>query len=262
MINNHIWGPEFNKKEAEIRRLKAELARIDTEKTRPSLFTQTSSTLVPTPMFDTYAPFYTPSRPQPPVYNQFFGFSHLQLTPQPKPSSPKKSKSKVKISEPQSKVSPSSVPPEDSPKATPEPPKKDKGPMDQYHYHTVQTHDSSSTEFESDPIYESNLSTSISSSSPSSLNSDNSSTNSESEYADLTSILMATKTEDPSASTTTPIVEDSSSDADQQKAPTEPIPQMPPPVADHSTKPSSASWFTFDDIPRYKWPARLQEVAA
>ena len=39
MINNHIWGPEFNKKEAEIRRLKTELARIDTEKTQPSLFT-------------------------------------------------------------------------------------------------------------------------------------------------------------------------------------------------------------------------------
>ena len=28
MINNHIWGPEFNKKEAEIRKLKAELSRI------------------------------------------------------------------------------------------------------------------------------------------------------------------------------------------------------------------------------------------
>ncbi|XP_024035593.1 probable serine/threonine-protein kinase samkC [Citrus clementina] len=210
----------------------------------------------------TYAPFYTPSRPQPPVYNQFFRFSHLQPTPQPKPSSPKKSKSKVKISEPQSKVSPSSVTPEDSPKPTPEPPKKDKGPMDQYYYHTVQTHDSSSTESESDPIYESNLSNSISSSSPSSLNSNNSSTHSESEYANLTSILMATKTEDPSASTITPIVEDNSSDADQQEAPTEPVPPMPPPVADHSTKPSSASWFTFDNIPRHKWLARLQEFGA
>ena len=29
MIKNQIWGPEFNKKEAEIRKLKAELARID-----------------------------------------------------------------------------------------------------------------------------------------------------------------------------------------------------------------------------------------
>ena len=76
MINNHIWGPEFNKKEAEIRRLKVELARIDTEKTRPSLLTQTSSTPIPTPMFDTYAPLYTPSKPQQPVYNQFFWIFH------------------------------------------------------------------------------------------------------------------------------------------------------------------------------------------
>ena len=77
MINNHIWGPEVNKKEVEIRKLKAELARIDTEKAHPSLFTQTQTTPVPPPMFETYAPFYTPSRPQQHVYNQFFGFSHL-----------------------------------------------------------------------------------------------------------------------------------------------------------------------------------------
>ncbi|KAH9734711.1 hypothetical protein KPL71_017470 [Citrus sinensis] len=160
------------------------------------------------------------TRPQPPVYNQFFGFSYLQPTLQPKPSSPKKSKSKVKISEPQSKASLSSpVPPEDSPKATPEPPKKDKGPMDQYHYHTVQTQDLFAYASESEPIYDSNPSDSTSSSSSSSLNTNHTSTDFESEYADLTSILMATKTEDPSASTTTPIVEDSSSD-DQKEATT------------------------------------------
>ena len=69
MINNHIRGPEFNKKEAEIRKLKAKLARIDAEKTQPSLFTQTQTTPVPPLVFETYAPFYTPSRPQQPVYN-------------------------------------------------------------------------------------------------------------------------------------------------------------------------------------------------
>ena len=150
MINNHIWGPESNKKEAEIRKLKAELIRIDAEKTRPSLFTQTQTPPVPPPIFESYAPFYTPSRPQQPIYNQFFGFSHLQPTLQPKPFSPKKSKSKVKISEPKSKATSSSsvpsVPLKDSPKATPEPPKKDKGPMDQYHYHTVQNTFSDSSE--------------------------------------------------------------------------------------------------------------------
>ena len=154
------------------------MARIDAEKTRPSLFTQTQTPLVPPPVFETYSPFYIPSRPQQLVYNQFFGFSHLQHTPQPKPSSPKKSKSKVKISEPKSKDTSSSfvpsVPSEDSPKVTLKPPKKDKGPMDQ----------------------------------------------------------------------------------------TEPVPPIPPPTSDHSTKLSSASWFTFDDIPHHKWPAWLQEFAA
>ena len=217
-------------------------------------------------MFDTYAPFYTPSRPQPPVYNQFFGFSHLQPTPQPKLSSLKKSKSKVKISEPQSKTTSSSfvppVPPEDSPKATPEPPKKDRGPMDQYHYHTVQNTSSDSSEPET--VYESNPSESNPSfSSFSSTNSVETSTDSESEYPDITSILMTTKTEDPSASTATPIIEETFSDAENQVAPTELEPSsMPPPVSNHSTKPSSASWFTFDDIPHHKWPARLQEFAA
>ncbi|XP_024039365.1 uncharacterized serine-rich protein C215.13-like [Citrus clementina] len=233
MINNHIWGPEFNKKEAEIRKLKAELTRIDTEKTQPSLFTQTQTPTVPPPIFETYAPFYTPSRPQQPVYNQFFGFSYLQPTPQPKSSSPRKSKSKVKISEPKPKATSSSstspAPPENSPKATPEPPKKDKG-------------------YESNPL-ESNPS---SSSSPSS-------TDSESEYADITSILMATETADPSASTSTPIVDDNPSGDENQASQTDP---MPPPAPGHSTKPSSASWFTFDDIPRHKWSARLQEFDA
>ncbi|KAH9716790.1 hypothetical protein KPL71_021574 [Citrus sinensis] len=241
MINNHIWGPEFNKKEAEIRKLKAELTRIDTEKTRPSFFTKTRTPSVPSPIFETYAPFYTPSRPQQPIYNQFFGFSHLQPTSQPKPTSPKK----IKIQN-------------DSPKATPEPPKKDKGPIDQYHYHIVQHTSSDSSELEI--IYESNPSKSNPSSSSSSTNSVGTSTDFEFEYADITSILMATKTEDPSTSTATPIVEDSSSDTETKASP-DPEPSMPPPVPNHSTKQSSTSWFTFDNIPHHKWPARLQEFA-
>ncbi|KAH9769553.1 hypothetical protein KPL71_012045 [Citrus sinensis] len=213
MINNHIWGPEFNKKEAEIRKLKAEHQQL--------------------------------------VYNQFFGFSHLQPTPQPKPHSPKKPKSKVKISEPQAKATSSSsiphIPPEDLPQATLEPPKKDKGLMDQYHYHTVQPTSSDSSEPE--PVYESNPSESNPSSSSSSTTSVDTSTDSKSEYADITSILTTTTTEDPSASTSTPIVEDIPSDNENRASQTDPVPPMPPPVHDHSTKSSSASWFTFDDIP-------------
>ncbi|KAH9668393.1 hypothetical protein KPL70_021397 [Citrus sinensis] len=250
MINNHIWGPEFNKKEAEIRKLKVELSRIDAEKSRPSLFTQPQPTPVSPPLFDTYAPFYTPSRPQQPVYNQFFGFSYLQPTPHP--SSPKKARSKVQISEPRPKATSSSststIPPEESPQDRPEPLKKDKGPIDQYHYHIVQTQSSDSSD-----SFEPETHNSCSSSS---YDSSNASTDSESEYADITGILMATETADPSASTSTPIIDDNPSD---QASQTEPI---PPPVHEHSKKPSSASWFTFDDIPRHKWAARLQEFAA
>ncbi|KAH9724636.1 hypothetical protein KPL70_007559 [Citrus sinensis] len=250
MINNHIWGPEFNKKEAKIRKLKAELSRIDAEKTRPSLFTQPQPTPVSPPIFDTYASFYTTSRPQQHVYNQFFGFSHLQPTPQP--SSPKKSRSKVKISEPRPKATSSSststIPLEESQQDIPKPLKKDKSPMDQFHYHTVQTESSDSSD-SSEP--ETN-----NSSSSSSYDTSQASIDSESEYADITSILMATETTDPSASTSTPIVDDNPSDQASQTNP------VPPPVHDHSTKPSSISWFTFDDIPRHKWAARLQEFAA
>ena len=132
--------------------------------------------------------------------------------------------------------------------------------MDQYHYHVVQHMSSNSSEPEL--VYESNPSESHPSSSSSSANSAGTSTNSESEYANITSILMATKTEDPSASTSTPIVEDNSFDHENEASQTEPVPPMPSPAPDHSTKPFSASWFTFDDIPRHKWPTRLQEFAA
>ncbi|KAH9657988.1 hypothetical protein KPL70_023307 [Citrus sinensis] len=198
---------------------------IDAEKTRPFLFTQPQPTLVSPLIFETYAPFYPPSRSQQPVYNQFFGFSHLQPTPQP--SSPKKSRSKVKISEPRPKATSSSststIPLEESPQDHPEPLKKDKGPMDQYHYHTVHIQSSDSSDSSEPETHNS--------SSSSSYDSSNASTDSESEYADITGILMATETADPSAYTPTPIVDDNPSD---QASQTDPV---PPPVHEHSTKP-------------------------
>lgn len=103
MINSRIWGPEFNKKEAEIRKLKAELARIDADKAQPSIFTKTQSIPIPVLLFTSYQPFYNP--PKQSTYNQFFGLSHLHSTnpnippiPPTKPPSSKKPKPKVKIS--------------------------------------------------------------------------------------------------------------------------------------------------------------------
>ena len=63
MINNRIWGPKFNKRETNIRKLKVELARIDAEKEQPSFFTKTQSLPIPAPLFDTYQPFYNLSKP-------------------------------------------------------------------------------------------------------------------------------------------------------------------------------------------------------
>ena len=82
--------------------------------------------------------------------------------------------------------------------------------MDQYHYHTAQ--DSSFESSEPETVYESNQLESNPFFSSSSTTSSATSTDSESEYPDITSILMATKIEDPNASTSTPIVDDSSSD--------------------------------------------------
>ncbi|KAH9792660.1 hypothetical protein KPL71_004219 [Citrus sinensis] len=131
--------------------------------------------------------------------------------------------------------------------------------MDQYHYHTVQNHpvhNQSSDSSEPETVVESNPSESNLSSSNSSTTWNGTSTDSESEYADITGILMATETADPGASTSTPIVEDHPYDQASQTDP------MPPPVHEHPTKPSSTSWFTFNDIHRHKWSARLQEFAA
>ena len=118
--------------------------------------------------------------------------------------------------------------------------------MDQYHYHTIQSHSLNSSDSSGPTI----------SSSSSSYATSPASTDSESEYADITGILIATEKAKPSASSPTPIVEDNPSD---QASQTDPV---PPPIHDHSKKPSSASWFTFDDIPHHKWAARLQEFAA
>ena len=196
MINNCIWGLEFNKKEAEIRKLKAKLARIDADKDQPSLFTKTQSIPIPPSLFETYQPFYNPSKP-PMDYNKFFGLSYLlykNQEPSTIPSTSKKPATKVKILEPKLKESSSPIP-EDSPKSTPKPIKKDKAPVHQYFYQSIGTQNG-------DPDLDS--SSVDSSSSSSSFNSyKQTSSDSESQYADISGLLMvqpSVKTEEPSTS--------------------------------------------------------------
>ncbi|KAH9649285.1 hypothetical protein KPL70_025928 [Citrus sinensis] len=153
------------------------LARIDADKEQPSIFTKTQSLPIPAPLFDTYQPFYNPSKP-PMDYNKFFGLSHLLYKNLELPTTPSTSKKPA-------------------------------------------TKEQSS----SDP---------------------------ESQYADISGLLMV----QPSA-----VVDESDDEnADQGSSQTEPTPPNPP-APETSSKPSSTQWFTFDDIPHHKWPAKHQEFA-
>ena len=189
MINNRIWGPEFNKNEAEIRNLKAKLARIDADKEQPSLFTKTQSIPI-LPLYLIHINLsITRSKPQM-DYNKFFGLSYLLYRNQDLPTTPSTSKkpaTKVRISEPKPKET--SPIPEDSPKSTPEPVKKNKALVHQYFYQSVDTQNN-------DPDPDSSFENSSSSY-------EQSSSDSESQYADISRLLMvqpSTKTAEPSTS--------------------------------------------------------------
>ena len=175
-------------------------------------------------------------------YNKFFGLSSLLYRKQePTQSTPKKPATKVKISKPRPRET--SPVPEDSPKATPEPSKKDKAPVDLYYYQSVGLQD--------------NGTDSDSSSNDSSSSYEQSSSDLESQYADISGLLMV------QPSTSTPGVHESdeeSDDKDQDSSQTEPVPPFS--ASESSSKPFSTPWFTFDDIPCHKWPVRYQEFAA
>ncbi|KAH9649376.1 hypothetical protein KPL70_025954 [Citrus sinensis] len=83
-----------------------------------------------------------------------------------------------------------------------------------------------------------------------------SSSNSEKCFTDISKLLMvqpSTGSNDPLSSSPpqTPIVEEADSD-------TNPTPHR----ENSSSKPSNGPWFTFNDIPRVKWPTRFQEFSA
>ena len=63
--------------------------------------------------------------------------------------------------------------------------------------------------------------------------------------------LTGSNDHSPSSPPQTPIVEEADFD-------TNPTPHQ----ENSSSKPSNGPWFTFDDIPRVKWPAKFQEFSA
>ncbi|KAH9792736.1 hypothetical protein KPL71_004255 [Citrus sinensis] len=243
MLAHRYNGPEFDQKEREIRRLKAELAQIESEKQRPTLFPTS-------PPISSIGPTYPPFASMLSLIKQYDP-SKLFVTASGQPEEPKQYEAVLNWQT------------------------KNASGQNQ----TLQQHGKkidcvasqvSQTETKVDSISSRldqiiNLLTPLSqkqSMNPTRLlqthskNTDETSTDSKSEYTDITGILMVTETADPSASTSTPIVEDHPSDQASQTNP------LPPPVHEHPTKLSSASWFTFDDIPRHKWSTRLQEFAA
>ncbi|KAH9734779.1 hypothetical protein KPL71_017501 [Citrus sinensis] len=260
-------GPEFDQKEREIRRLKAELAQIESEKQRPTLFT----TSPPIPSIGpTYHPFasmlslikqYDPSK--------LFGMTHTPfrdnpLPPPPKPKpKPKPQPRPVKISQPPLTIpdpqspgympaSPSAPPP---PQSQPLSRSKDKEPMNQFTAHTV-THSYTID----DQISNSNLAV-LDSPIETDTESSASTSDSEKSYADITKILMAQP--DPpthgQTSHTEPYV-DIPSEVEEEM-PESSATNHPPPAKTNpsSQKSSNGPWFTFDDLLSHKWCDRLRQ---
>ncbi|XP_024039398.1 uncharacterized protein LOC112098030 [Citrus clementina] len=80
---------------------------------------------------------------------------------------------------------------------------------------------------------------------------------SEKEFVDVSKLFMAqpsTRSNDPSSSSPpqTPIVEEADSDTNPQA----------PHQENSSAKPSNGLWFSFDDVPKVRWPTRFQEFSA
>ncbi|KAH9801855.1 hypothetical protein KPL71_001180 [Citrus sinensis] len=81
------YGPEFNQKEREIRRLKAELAQIESEKQRPTLFTTSSPIPSIGPPYHPFAFMLSPIRQYDP--SKLFCMTHTLFRDNPLPPPPK-----------------------------------------------------------------------------------------------------------------------------------------------------------------------------
>ncbi|KAH9697986.1 hypothetical protein KPL71_023827 [Citrus sinensis] len=275
MLTQRYNGPEFDQKEKEIRRLKAELDQIDSEKQRPTLFT--TSPLIPSigPTYHPFASMFSPIRQYDP--SKLFGMTHTlsRDNPLPPPPTPKpKSKpqprpvpinqSSISIPGHQSSGYKPASPPVPPPPTISQPPaqSKDKEPMHQFTAHTV-AH--SFTIY--DQTSDSNLAVSDSHT-ETDTESSASTSDSEKSYADITKILMAQPDQPTQGQTshTEPYVDIPSevdkempeSSATNQPPPAQAQPQPNPP----SQKSSNGPWFTFDDLLSHKWRDRLNEMSA
>ncbi|KAH9716984.1 hypothetical protein KPL71_021659 [Citrus sinensis] len=261
MLAHRYNGPEFDQKEREIRRLKAELAQIESEKQRPTLFT--TSPHIPSigPTYHHFASMLSPIKQYDP--SKLFGMTHTLfrdnlLPPPPKPK-PK----------PRPQPRPAPLHPS-SPRSTPTSPlapllvltqSKDKEPMHQFTAHTV-THSSTHSSTRDDQTSDSNL---VVSDSPTVTDTESSASTSDSEkfYADITKILMAQPDQTTQGQTShiEPYV-DIPSEVEEEM-PESSATNHPPPAQTNpsSQKSSNGPWFTFDDLPSHKWRDRPNEMS-
>ncbi|KAH9763365.1 hypothetical protein KPL70_001143 [Citrus sinensis] len=262
MLAHRYNGPEFDQKEREIRRLKAELAQIESEKQRPTLFT--SSPLIPSigPTYHPFASMLSPIKQYDP--SKLFGMTHTlfrdnPLPPPPKPKPKPRPQPRPPPLHPSSLTIPGQPSPTFTPTSPPAPlsvpaPSKDKEPMNQFTAHAV-IH--SSTD---DQTSDSNLAVSDSHTETDSESSASTS-DSEKSYADITKILMA-QPDQGQTSHTEPYVDIPSEveeEMPESSATNQPSPAQPNPP---SQKSSNGPWFTFDDLPSHKWRDRLNEMSA
>ncbi|KAH9769411.1 hypothetical protein KPL71_011986 [Citrus sinensis] len=266
MLAHRYSGPEFDQKEREIRRLKAELAQIESEKQRPTLFTSSPPIPSISPTYHPFASMLSPIKQYDP--SKLFGMTHTLFRDNPLPPPPKP-KPKPRPQPRPAPLHPSSltIPGQPSPSSTPTSPpaplfiptqSKDKEPMHQFTAHTV-THSSTTVDQTSD-------SNPAVSDSPTETDTESSASTSDSEksYADITKILMAQPDQPTQGQTshTEPYV-DIPSEVEEEMPESSATNQPPPTQTNPSSqKSSNGPWFTFDDLPSHKWRDRLNEMSA
>ncbi|KAH9769510.1 hypothetical protein KPL71_012030 [Citrus sinensis] len=229
MLAHRYNGPEFDQKEREIRRLKAELAHIESEKQRPTLFTTSPPIPFIGPTYHPFASMLSPIKQYDP--SKLFGMTHTLFRDNPLPPAPK---------------------PKPKPKPRPQP-----RPAPLHHSSLTIPGQPSPRSTPTSPLAP--LSVPTQSKDKESMNHD-----SEKSYADITKILMAQPDQPTQGQTshTEPYV-DIPSEVEEEMPESSAINHPPPAQTNPSSqKSSNGSWFTFDDLPSHKWRDRLNEMSA
>ncbi|KAH9697703.1 hypothetical protein KPL71_023720 [Citrus sinensis] len=244
---------------------KAELAQIESEKQRPTLFT--TSPPIPSigPTYHPFASMLSPIKQYDP--SKLFGMTHTlfrdnPLPPPPKPKPKPRPQPRPAPLHPSSLTIPGQPSPTSAPTSPPAPllvptQSKDKEPMHQFTAHTVDHSSPTDNQtFDSNPAV---------SDSPTETDTESSVSTSDSEksYADITKILMAQPDQPTQGQTshTEPYVDIPSEVEDEMHESS--ATNHPPPAQTNpsSQKSSNGPWFTFDDLPSHKWRDRLNEMS-